>query len=116
MTAREWAWLLLVTVPLWVVVAATALHLLRRPDIGPGRKAVWLAVIVALPALGSAVYLVARPVPLAVDAVAAAPGPGADLARLVDRLDAGDIGRAEFEAALEETVDPALDRRPPPTR
>lgn len=116
MTTRDWAWLLLVTVPLWVVVAATAFHLLRRPDISVARKAGWLAVIAGLPALGSAIYLVARPIPLAVDAVEAAPGPGADLARLVDRLDAGEIDRSAFERALEEVVDPTLGRRAPPTR
>jgi hypothetical protein len=103
---REPALLVLVTVPLWVVVAGTCLQLLRRTDIGRWRKLLWLLAIVGLPPLGTAVYLVARPVSLVPDTREQAGGPGAELTELVDRLAAGELDRPAFEEAVGRLLSP----------
>ncbi|MFO7547756.1 MAG: hypothetical protein R6X29_02620 [Acidimicrobiia bacterium] len=112
MTGKEWAILVLVTIPLWVVVTGSAIQLLRRTDIGGWRKLLWLLAIVGLPAIGTAVYLVVRPVPLVQDTREQHGGPGAELTDLIDRLAAGDLGRPAFEEGVGRLLSAALGDRP----
>jgi membrane protein YdbS with pleckstrin-like domain len=43
------------------VVLVTVVHILTRKTMTVGKKAIWLAIVVVLPVLGSIVYLFLRP-------------------------------------------------------
>ncbi len=54
--------LLLIFIPALLVWAFAVFDIFRRVDISGGMKALWLAVVIFLPFLGTIVYLIVRPV------------------------------------------------------
>lgn len=52
---------LLVSVPALVLVAATIVDAVRRPDLRAGGRIGWVVVAALLPVLGTFIYLLARP-------------------------------------------------------
>ncbi len=58
-----WAFLLalIVLTPILVLWVGCFIDVFGRPDIGVGKKALWFAVILILPLIGSLVYIVTRP-------------------------------------------------------
>ena len=57
----DFFWLLLIYVPLMLLWGTAIVDIFMRDDIGGVRKAVWVVFVVALPLLGTLVYLVTRP-------------------------------------------------------
>lgn len=108
MRGSDWAWLIVVAVPLAVVIGSTVLHVLRRSDIGSTRKVLWLGLIVLAPALGALVYLVARPLPLVDMPQPETGGPDRELADLVVRYEAGDLDRPAFQREARKILVPVL--------
>jgi hypothetical protein len=53
--------LLLIFMPLLLVWTFSLLDVFRRDDIGGGSKALWLAVVILMPFLGTLIYLLVRP-------------------------------------------------------
>jgi len=43
------------------IVLVTVVHILTRKTVRFGKKAIWLAVVIVLPVLGSIIYLFLRP-------------------------------------------------------
>jgi hypothetical protein len=60
-TFWETFFLILIFLPLALVWAVALVDVFKRDDIGGGSKALWVAVIVLVPFVGTLVYLVARP-------------------------------------------------------
>jgi hypothetical protein len=54
--------LLLIFIPALMVWGFAVIDIFRRDDITGGMKALWLAVVIFLPFLGTLVYLLVRPV------------------------------------------------------
>jgi hypothetical protein len=54
--------LLLIFIPALLVWGFALVDIFRRDDISGGMKALWLAVVIFLPFLGTLVYLLVRPV------------------------------------------------------
>ena len=99
----EDVWLLIVAViPLYTAVALSIYEVAQRRDLAHGRKVVWIVVLLFLPPIGLALYVVARP-PRHRAAVADS-APGAERAEqivdLVERHSLGDLDDASYESAL----------------
>jgi hypothetical protein len=60
-TFWETFFLILIFLPLALVWGFTLFDVFRRDDIGGASKALWVAVIILVPFVGTLVYLVARP-------------------------------------------------------
>jgi hypothetical protein len=112
----EWVFLafvlIFVMVALWLYISMF-LDLIRRREMGNGRKVAWALFMLLLPILGCLVYLVARPVVeprasshSAIDAAAGgdaggdvgAPATEDELSRLSRLRDSGEITAEEYEA------------------
>ena len=52
---------LIVSVPVFILIGVTLYDIARRKDLDGVRKLGWLAVVVLLPAVGTLLYLIARP-------------------------------------------------------
>lgn len=61
MTFRDFFFLLLIYIPLLLVWGAALADIFRREDIGGFSKTIWVVVVLALPLLGTLIYLLARP-------------------------------------------------------
>ena len=53
--------ILLIWVPLIMLWVFALVDIFQRADIGGGSKALWVAVVILLPFLGTLIYLIARP-------------------------------------------------------
>jgi UPF0716 family protein affecting phage T7 exclusion len=110
-----WTMLIFFMWVIWIWILITVLmDLFRRHDIGGWGKAAWTLFVVVLPFLGVFIYLITQGGQMAerrnaemqasrasfdsyVRDVAAANGPGDQIARGKELLDAGAIDQAEFE-------------------
>lgn len=110
MTGSDRAWLILVTIPVWIVIGSTVLHLVRRTDIGTPRKLLWLGLVLLAPVVGTVVYLVVRPLPLVDVPEPGSGGPGRQLADAVVRHDRGELDRPSFEGELRRLLAPVVGR------
>jgi hypothetical protein len=114
----EWVFLAFVLimfmVALWLYISMF-LDLIRRREMGNGRKVAWALFMLVLPILGCLIYLVARPVVeprgsshSAIDAAAGgdAGGPATEdeLSRLSRLRDSGEISAEEYEARKPKPV------------
>ena len=92
----------------WIFISAVA-DLFRRDDIGGGKKAGWLILMIFLPFLGILIYLIARPKVTAQDVrmmtraeaaeqAVAGVSSADELAKLVQLRNQGVISDEEFEA------------------
>jgi hypothetical protein len=113
--------LLLIFIPAVLVWAFAVVDIFRRADLSGGMKALWLAVVIFLPFLGTIVYLIVRPVgptahegieerPTSPDAVARyQPGASArveELRVLADLHDRGKLTDEEFAAEKARLMNP----------
>jgi uncharacterized membrane protein len=53
--------ILLIWVPLIMLWIFALADIFQRDDLGGGSKALWVAVVILLPFLGTLIYLIARP-------------------------------------------------------
>lgn len=60
-TFWETFFLFLIFLPLIMVWAFALVDIFRRDDMGGGHKALWVAVVIILPFLGTLIYLIVRP-------------------------------------------------------
>ncbi len=95
--------LFLIFLPLALVWAFALLDIFRRDDIGGGSKALWVAVVIFLPFLGTLIYLIARPRGVtkeerALIAEVKAQTSATELQALADLHDRGKLTDAEFAA------------------
>ena len=113
--------LLLIFIPALLVWTFAVVDIFRRDDISGGLKALWLAVVIFLPFLGTIVYLIARPIgatakeraglqPPSAETVARyQPGASArveELRVLSDLHDRGKLSDEEFAAEKSRLMNP----------
>ena len=94
--------LLLIFIPALLVWAFAVFDIFRRVDISGGMKAVWLAVVIFLPFLGTIVYLIVRPVGASGDDRV---GPQPPSAETVARYQPGASARVEELRVLSDLHD-----------
>lgn len=96
-----WVLLVVVGLPLLAVWIRTVVEVIGRDDLGAGRKALWLAVLVLVPVVGLAVYVVVRPPRRPARSTTAAPSSGAEqLVLLAERRQRHEITDEEFRSAV----------------
>ena len=86
----ETTWIIVAyVIPLALLWAAILIDLIRRTDIGLGRKALWVAVALVTAEFGAVLYIAFRPLRYPEDNVA--PGSGNPLAdQLLNAAESGD--------------------------
>lgn len=92
-------WLLIVAViPLAVGVLLSAYEVVRRADLHPVRKVVWLVLLLTVPPIALGLYVVVRPPRHRAAVSAAAPDTrrAAAIVGLVERHANGDVDDAEY--------------------
>jgi hypothetical protein len=98
---NEWVLLVIVGLPLIAVWISTVVEVIGRQDLRIGRTLVWLAVLVLVPVLGLAVYVVARPPRRPARSATAAPSTEAEqLVLLAERRQRDELTDDEFRAAV----------------
>jgi hypothetical protein len=101
--------LFLIFLPLVMVWTFALVDIFRRPDMGGGSKALWVACVILVPFLGTLVYILTRPrddtltidqgAPYRHAQYASPPGNGAsELQMLADLHDRGKLTDEEFAA------------------
>lgn len=98
----ELAVFILVSIPAFVIIGFSIVDVVRRPDLKLWQKGGWLAVVVLLPAVGTVIYLVARP--------ARGPHPrrgsvrSSELIEAIRRHDRGLMSDADYAVAKQRLV------------
>ena len=94
--------LLLIYIPLVMLWVFAVADIFRREDIGGAAKAIWCAVVILLPYIGTIIYLLTRRpnrVPEEGEAIGAPPASTtSELATLADLHDRGKLTDDEFAA------------------
>jgi len=119
MTFLEFFFLMLIWIPLIMIWVFSLLDIFRRDDISGGWKALWVAVVILIPFLGTLIYLLTRR-PGATEAEREAmdeagrefvqryssdSSPADQLKLLSDLHDAGKISDEEFARSKAQIVD-----------
>jgi hypothetical protein len=94
--------LFLIFIPAVFVWAFALIDIFRRDDLSGGMKAVWVAVVIFLPFVGTLVYLLVRPVGATIDERAELRPPSPDM---VARYQPGAASRAEQLRVLSDLHD-----------
>ncbi len=96
-----WVLLVVVGLPLLALWISAVVEVIARHDLGAGRTMLWLAVLLLVPVLGLAVYVVARPPRRPARSVTATPSSDAEqLVLLAERRQRHEITDGEFRAAV----------------
>lgn len=88
------AYPLLISIPLLIMIGFTVVDVVRRLDLGGGRKAVWILTVIVLPAFGTLIYLMARPFPEPGQRIGN--GRAFELAEVLEKRDADELTDREF--------------------
>jgi hypothetical protein len=99
-TFWETFFLFLIFLPLLLVWTFALFDIFRRDDLRGALKALWVAVVILLPFVGTIVYLIVRPAGATPEEreLLAAAGGAAELQVLADLHDRGKLTDAEFSA------------------
>ncbi len=96
-----WVLLVLVGLPLLAMWIRAVVEVIGRNDLGAGRTALWLAVLVLVPVVGLAVYVVVRPPRRPALSTTAAPSSDAEqLVLLAERRQRHEMTDEEFRSAV----------------
>lgn len=90
---------LLVSVPALVLVAATIVDAVRRPDLRAGGRVGWVVVAALLPVLGTFIYLLARPMRGPANVTARVNDRTEELVGLIRQHEAGDLSPGVYQEA-----------------
>lgn len=94
---------LVVSVPVFVLIGFSIYDVVRRDDLPAGRRMGWLAAVVMIPALGTLIYLIARPFPDPAERAETSAGSVA-LVGLLVRRERGEIDADTFAAAIAQIL------------
>ena len=101
---------IVISIPAFVVIAYTIIDVLRRSDLAPVRKAMWIALAVLLPVVGSFLYLFSRPFTDPGHTTVRGNERTTALIDLLVRRHDGEIDDAHFDAAKREIFEAATAR------
>ncbi|MDG1267453.1 MAG: PLDc N-terminal domain-containing protein [Ilumatobacter sp.] len=100
----EWVLLVIVALPLSAYWIRSVFEVIRRGDYSLTQRAAWLLILILLPIVGLAVYVVARtPRPVHLSGARGHPGQAEELVLLAEqrqRKELDDVGFYEATAAL----------------
>ncbi len=96
MTLRSVLGSLVVSVPALILVGFTIFDAVRRRDLTAWRKALWLALVVVVPVLGTFLYLLARPFPDPITQGIDGNARTAEFVDLLERRERGDLHEDEL--------------------
>ena len=97
-----------VSVPLFLLIGFTLFDIVRRVGLSGVRKVLWAILVVALPIVGTFLYLMARPFRDPAHLTARGSERTHTIVELVEDHEAGSIGDEEFAAAKHRVFEAAV--------
>jgi hypothetical protein len=91
------AYPLLISIPVMIMIGFAVVDVIRRLDLGGGRKAMWILSVIVLPVVGTLIYLMARPFPE--PGQRTGNGQALELAEVLEKRDADELTDQEFVVA-----------------